>query len=304
MTANSQDFFKKVGTSTVTTLSAPGKPIGATSINVGSTTGYPTDTGVIISIRTVDTAGTLIAGTHTEWLATVTSGTSLAIEAAPVYGSDQIYAAGSTTQVAIRLSSYSHNKLIDGLLVEHKQTGKHSDLTADSVKTDTITGTTDADSGDIYGITVTNGKMSGDDLADGSVTIPKISNPYKFNVHKSTATNLTGTASDTVVFDIEDTDTNNNYNASTGNYTIPVTGFYLFTAHCRIDSGSSVLKQIFIAGEKLSVYDGANQCVIGGSIMKQFTAGDTVSVTLYHGGSATIVADGLETSFSGTILSV
>lgn len=141
-------------------------------------------------------------------------------------------------------------------------------------------------------------------IADGSVTIPKISNPYKFNAHKSIPTNLTGVTSDTVVFDIEVTDTNNNYNASTGNYTIPVTGFYLFTAHCRIDSGSSVLKQIFIAGEKLSVYDGANQCVIGGSIMKQFTAGDTVSVTLYHGGSATIVADGLETSFSGTILSV
>ena len=170
MTASQSDLFKKTGASTVTTLSAPGKALGATSLTVGSTTNYPTDTGIIVAIRVVDTSGNLVAGTYTEWSATVSSGTSLAIDATPVYGSDQIYAAGSTTQVFIPLSSYATNKMIDGLLVEHKQTGKHSDLTADSVKTDTITGTTDADSGDIYGITVTNGKMSGDDLADGSVT--------------------------------------------------------------------------------------------------------------------------------------
>lgn len=121
--ANSADFFKKTGTSTVTTLSAPGKALGATSINVGSTTGYPSDTGIVISIRTVDTSGNLIAGTHTEWSGTVTSGTSIAIEAAPVYGSDQIYAAGSTTQIAIRLSNYSHNKLVDGLLISLDQDG-------------------------------------------------------------------------------------------------------------------------------------------------------------------------------------
>ena len=169
------------------------------------------------------------------------------------------------------LTADEMNNLVENIDALAAGTGFTSDIKANS-----ITGITDVDSGDIYGITVTNGQ---------------ISNPYKFNAHKSTPTNLTGVTSDTVVFDIEVTDTNNNYNASTGNYTIPVTGFYLFTAHCRIDSGSSVLKQIFIAGEKLSVYDGANQCVIGGSIMKQFTAGDTVSVTLYHGGSVTIVAD-------------
>jgi len=143
MAANVNDYFKKTGASTVTTLSAPGKAIGATSITVGSTTNYPSDTGIIIAIRVVDTNGELVAGTYTEWSATVSSGTSLAIVATPVYGSDQVYAAGSTTQVFIPVSSYAHDKLIDGLLVEHKQTGKHSDLTADSVKTDTITDTSE-----------------------------------------------------------------------------------------------------------------------------------------------------------------
>lgn len=110
------DKFKKTGASTVTTLSAPGKALSATSLTVGSTTNYPTDTGIVIAIRVVDSAGALVAGTYSEWSATVSSATSLAIEAVPVYGTDQVYAAGSTTQVFIPLSSYAHNTLVDGLL--------------------------------------------------------------------------------------------------------------------------------------------------------------------------------------------
>ncbi len=133
MAASTSDLLKKTGASTVTTLAAPGKALSVTSITVGSTTNYPTDTGIVIAIRVVDSSGELVAGTYTEWSATVTSGTTLAIEAAPVYGSDQVYAAGSTTQVYIPLSSYAHNKLVDAVLVEHKQTGAHAAVTADSL---------------------------------------------------------------------------------------------------------------------------------------------------------------------------
>jgi len=123
MAADTNDYFKKVGPATVTTLSAPGKALAATSITVGSTTNFPTDTGIIIAIRVVGTDGELVAGTYTEWSATVTSSTSLSIVATPVYGSDQVYPAGSTTQVYIPTSSYAQNKLIDGLLVHTNQDG-------------------------------------------------------------------------------------------------------------------------------------------------------------------------------------
>lgn len=123
MAASTNDLLKKSGASTVTTLSAPGKALGATSINVGSTTNYPTDTGIVIAIRQVDSNGELIAGTYTEWSATVASATSLSIVAVPVYGSDQIYGAGSTTQVYIPLSAYAHNKLIDNILEHANQDG-------------------------------------------------------------------------------------------------------------------------------------------------------------------------------------
>ena len=43
MSASANDKFMKAGAGTVTTLSAPGKALSATSITVGSTTNYPTD---------------------------------------------------------------------------------------------------------------------------------------------------------------------------------------------------------------------------------------------------------------------
>jgi hypothetical protein len=123
MAASTTDKLMKSGASTVTTLSAPGKPLAATSLTVGSTTNYPTDTGIVVAIRQVDSSGKFIAGTYTEWYATVTSATSLAINATPAYGTDQVYPAGSTTQVYIPLSAAAHNRLIDGLLVSHEQDG-------------------------------------------------------------------------------------------------------------------------------------------------------------------------------------
>lgn len=161
MAASTTDKFKKVGASTVTTLSAPGKALGATSINVGSTTNYPTDTGIVIAIRQVDSNGELVAGTYTEWLATVSSGTSFAINAVPVYGSDQIYSAGSTTQVLVPISSKAYNDLVDGVMVAHNQDGslKTSAVqTALNVAASTPTGYTTLAT--VPTLTATNGNNS------------------------------------------------------------------------------------------------------------------------------------------------
>lgn len=135
MAAANSDLFRKGGANTVTTLAAPGKALAATSITVGSTTNYPTDTGIVIGIRQVDSDGILVPGTYSEYNATVTSGTTFSIDAVPVLGSDQVYPAGSTTQVFLPVSSSAHNDLIDGLLVSHDQDGtlKTGSVTADKV---------------------------------------------------------------------------------------------------------------------------------------------------------------------------
>lgn len=135
MAANQNDYFRKTGANTVTTLAAPGKALAASSITVGSTANYPSDTGIIIGIRQVDSDGVLVPGTYSEWKATVTSGTTFSISTTPVLGSDQVYPAGSTTQVFLPVSSSAHNDLIDGLLEEHNQDGTHADVTATTVTT-------------------------------------------------------------------------------------------------------------------------------------------------------------------------
>lgn len=123
MAAAESDKYQKVAIGTATTLSAPGKALAATSITVGSTANFPTTTGITFAIRVVDGNGELVAGTYTEWVGTVSSGTTLAMNAVPVYGSDQVYTAGSTTQVYVPLSSYSYNKHIDADLVHADQDG-------------------------------------------------------------------------------------------------------------------------------------------------------------------------------------
>ncbi len=138
MAASANDMLQKVGVAgTLTSLSAPGHSISGTTITVGSTTNWPTDTGVTFAIRQVDSSGVLVAGTYTEWRGVVSGSTLTGMVLA--YGTDQVYPAGSTTQVYIPVSAARDNRLVDGLLVEHDQDGTHGAITASSVTATTGT---------------------------------------------------------------------------------------------------------------------------------------------------------------------
>lgn len=260
MAASTTDKMMKTGASTVTTLSAPGKALAATSLTVGSTTNYPTTTGTVIAIRVVDSAGELVAGTYTEWLATVTSGTTLAIDAAPVYGTDQVYAAGSTTQVFIPLSSYAHNRMVDGVLVHANQDGTLKTDVAITTNAATltspkvITGINDTNNNELLKVTATASAVNeltltnaatgnavqlastgGDTNVDftlgtkgtGKLKLDSLYIPYKFSV---TGTSTAVSASAVIVkFTTEAYDTGSNYDPSTGLFVAPIAGFYQFS---------------------------------------------------------------------------
>lgn len=140
MAASTSDYFAKVGTpGNATTLAVPGHTIGGTTFNVDSTAGFPNDTGFFMAIDTVSTVnGTEVrdVGSYTVWEAIVTSPTS--VTGVLRYGTDQDYAASSSTRVYILPNSARENRFVDGMLVEHKQDGTHDDVTATSVSTDTI----------------------------------------------------------------------------------------------------------------------------------------------------------------------
>jgi hypothetical protein len=122
-------------------MAAPGHAIGGVSINVDSTSLWPTDTGVIFAIDTttlVSGVETRVANSYTVWEGIVTSATSIG-SMVLISGTDQNYSAGATTRVYILPTSARENRMVNGLLVEHKQTGAHSDITADNA---TITNAT------------------------------------------------------------------------------------------------------------------------------------------------------------------
>jgi len=133
MSASADDYFHKVGRSTATTLSAPGYTVGNASINVASTTNWPTSTGVTFAIDETDSDGNRISGTYNVFRGTVSGATQ--VNNLTYVGGDanRDYSAASTTRVYILVSSYRDNRFTDGILAEHNQDGTHSDVTADSI---------------------------------------------------------------------------------------------------------------------------------------------------------------------------
>ena len=282
MAASTNDKFIKTGASTVTTLSAPGKALSATSITVGSTTNYPTDTGIVFAIRQVDVNGDLVAGTYTEWIGTVTSATTLSLLATPVYGSDQVYPAGSTTQVFIPLSSYAHNRMVDGLAVSLDQDGT---LKAGAVDNPAVLATDVVETAKIADANITTAK-----LATSAVTPEKWTNPYKFYAYRGTSNQTISSATyTTVALNAESFDTNNNFNTSTYKYTPPVNGFYMLTGQLFADQadGAHTIVQIkknstTIAEQRVVYPPGANlNRAANASVLAQLTTSDEITLVAY-----------------------
>lgn len=143
--ASKNDYFKKVGRSTATTLSSPGYTTGDTSINIGATTNWPTDTGVTFAIDEVGSDGLRKSGTYNVFNGKV-SGAGQVSEVEYVGGDpNRNYSAGATTRVYILVSAYRDNKFTDGILVQHDQDGTHKDITADSITTGPISATENID---------------------------------------------------------------------------------------------------------------------------------------------------------------
>lgn len=160
MSAANTDYFTKISQpGGATFLAAPGHTSGGTSINVDSTSLWPTDTGVIFAIDTVsigtDGSETRDTGSYTVWEGVVSSATSITGMVLK-YGTDQNYPAGSTTRVYILPTASRENRTIDGLLVEHLQTGIHA-LTSSATITSSklITSLNDTNGNEIFKVSPT-----------------------------------------------------------------------------------------------------------------------------------------------------
>lgn len=117
----------KVGSpGTATTLSVPGYTVGDTSITVGSTSNWSTDTGVAFAIdqaQVVNGVEVQVPGTYNEYVGTVASGTSVSNVSWVTGSGDKNYSAGALTRVYIPVSATRENRIVDWGLVHANQDG-------------------------------------------------------------------------------------------------------------------------------------------------------------------------------------
>lgn len=163
---------------------------------------------------------------------------------------------------------------------------------------------------------ITDANVTTAKIADANVTMPKIINPYKFRVYRNAS--YTGLADNTVTvidWDAESFDTNDNFNLTSNQYTVPVTGYYIFDFSSRISGTAMVGASGYLFGgaagttELASVYrDQASTTSahigVGGVFL--CTAGDLISTKIYADttGTYTVVHGSAATYFSGHLISI
>ncbi len=180
MPAAATDKLMKVGNpGTATTLSAPGYTVGNSSITVGSTSNWPTDTGVVFAIdraQVVNGVEVQVPGSYNEYVGTVASGTSVT-NVAWVTGAGNVnYTAGALTRVYIPVSATRENRIVDWGLVHANQDGtlKNASVGASQLANNSVTTAAIANNA------VTAGKLDFTTLnfrpiASGVATLPSVS---------------------------------------------------------------------------------------------------------------------------------
>lgn len=337
MAASTTDLFTYVGNpGTATTLSAPGYTSGGTSINVGSTTNFPTSTAVVFAIDEVETVGgeeVRTVGTYNTYRGIVASGTSITNVTWLNGDGDRDYAAGAGTRVYITTASAWANRLVDGLSVEHNKDGTHSTITGTSINltgavtSNTISEKTAANGVTVDGLNIKDGKLNTNDsvvttnitdanvttakIADDAVTPAKWTNPYCFKAYASGGTTLTDATFVTIALATEAYDYNNNFASNT--YTAPVAGVYFFSGGVGHDSTSatsvSAMTSIYVDGTERIRGDrfdapntAGNQWTVSGEVL--LAAGAAVTLRHYQdsAGNETSATGESVTYFSGHLV--
>lgn len=145
-------------------------------------------------------------------------------------------------------------------------------------------------------------------IDDAAVTPDKWTNPYKFSAYPSAnQTGFTSGTNQTVAFNSENYDTSSSFNTSTYKFVAPVSGYYHFDAHIRLDGSLTTGVATLVGSSILKTYDSlagsAKTLVINGD--SYLAAGASVYVVIIgytSSGTWQITADSC--MFSGHLISV
>lgn len=286
MAGSITDKFDRVTDSTtgrpiVTTLAAPGKAIAAASITLAAATNWTTTTAIhFVIYNTIVVAGVTVKdGTsQTDWKGTL-SGTTIS-NLTLTGGTDRAYSAGAI--VELTPTAAWAKELYDALITTLNIDG--------TLKTDIVTTAK---------------------ILNANVTPAKWTNPYKFSVYLTTATNTSAVGLGTKVpFNVEEFDSNNNYdNATNFRYTAPVAGFYQINWQVgRANVANDTFAQLAKNGAALRIAGRTNSgdfSQMTGQSLLQLAANDYLEVYAYGPATALDVsANPMLTYFSGFLVSV
>jgi len=287
-------------------LSVPGYTVGDTSITVGSTSNWSTDTGVTFAIdqaQVVNGVEVQIAGTYNEYVGTVASGTSVSNVSWATGSGNRNYSAGALTRVYIPVSATRENRIVDWGLTQHNQDGTHGVVTATSL---TATAGLTVSGG---AVSLPAGSLETADIADSAVTPTKSTNPYKFRVYRNAAANTGAATPAKITFDAENFDTNNNF--ATGTYTAPVNGYYQMNWRAKtVTSGTEDFSTfLYINGAIYSsggvMVNTSQHVSSNGSDLVYMTAGQTAEIYSANGTTARALQVGTTNCyFSGFLVSI
>lgn len=190
MAANT-DKFKKLSKRWVGQIGSGGVADNTTTtVPLSSVTNLPTDTAVVVTIDRVDANGVATPNLE-EAVVGVVSGSNLVSCVRGVEGTAQAHNAGAVVEVLVTAKGI--NDLIDGLLVQHDQAGRHTNITASnitasavvtasSIVTDAITGKTT--NGDLTLAGNGTGKVRAD-ARYGTLTTDSWTDPLTFSMATS-----------------------------------------------------------------------------------------------------------------------
>ncbi len=256
----------------VATLSAPGKAIGAASITISAATNWDTVNAQFFTIySTVTVAGVAVkdGSTQTDWKGTLT-GTTVS-NLTLTGGTDREYSAGAIVELT-PTAAYA-KELYDHIATQHNQNGTHSSITASGTLA-------------VTGASTFTGAVT---LPAATTIVTKEYNPYKFSVYRSAAlVSINGSA--TIAFDTKAFDTGTNVDVVTnkGRFTVPIAGFYFFTARASTIGSPGV--------GVIALYKNGLEVVRGTDVRGAGTiAGHTVSAPLQL-----VAGDYIETYWTGS----
>lgn len=195
------------------------------------------------------------------------------------------------------------NSIIDHLDTEHNDDGTHSEITATSVTsvslalsgdavidgsvtagsivTDSISESTPDAGITADGVLLKDGQVTGDHVMEIGVSAV-LSAPQAIDT----------STWDTIIFDLEDYDVGEDYDNTTGIFTVPLTGKYLISAHAAIgaltagkQAGLRILKGTSTVLARKLEFMGTSEATtqeLGFTRSVLLTSGDVIKIQAYH----------------------